>query len=56
VRRLTCDARLVAMIETEQGEVLDVGRKTRSIPCDAADPASKGVSNVSAETQRWWAT
>jgi hypothetical protein len=24
--------------------------------CDDADPASNGVSDVSAETQRWWAT
>jgi hypothetical protein len=32
VRRLACDASLVRIIETEQGEVLDVGRKTRSIP------------------------
>jgi hypothetical protein len=32
VRRLACDASLVGIIETEQGEVLDVGRKTRSIP------------------------
>ena len=32
VRRLTCDASLVRIIETEQGEPLDVGRKTRTIP------------------------
>ncbi len=32
VRRLTCDASLVRIVETEQGEPLDVGRKTRSIP------------------------
>jgi hypothetical protein len=32
VRRLTCDASLIRMVETERGEPLDVGRKTRSIP------------------------
>jgi hypothetical protein len=32
LRRLTCDASLVRIVETEQGEPLDVGRKTRSIP------------------------
>lgn len=32
VRRVTCDASLVRIVETEQGEPLDVGRKTRSIP------------------------
>jgi hypothetical protein len=32
VRRLTCDASVVPVLETEEGEVLDVGRKTRTIP------------------------
>jgi hypothetical protein len=32
VRRLTCDASLIRIVETERGEPLDVGRKTRSIP------------------------
>lgn len=32
VRRLACDASLIAMIEDEQGEPLNVGRKTRTIP------------------------
>ncbi len=32
VRRITCDSTLVQILETEQGEPLDVGRKTRSIP------------------------
>jgi hypothetical protein len=32
VRRLSCDASLLHVLENEQGEVLDVGRKTRSIP------------------------
>jgi Domain of unknown function (DUF222)/HNH endonuclease len=32
VRRLACDASLLRVLETEQGEPLDVGRKTRSIP------------------------
>lgn len=32
VRRLSCDASLVTLIENAQGEPLDVGRKTRSIP------------------------
>jgi 5-methylcytosine-specific restriction endonuclease McrA len=32
VRRLTCDASLVRMLENSEGEPLDVGRKTRSIP------------------------
>ena len=32
VRRLTCDASLLQMLENEHGEPLDVGRKTRSIP------------------------
>jgi Domain of unknown function (DUF222)/HNH endonuclease len=32
LRRLTCDASLVRIVETEQGEPLDVGRKTRTIP------------------------
>jgi hypothetical protein len=31
-RRLACDASLVAIIEDAQGEPLDVGRKTRTIP------------------------
>jgi hypothetical protein len=31
-RRLSCDASLVTIVENEQGEPLDVGRKTRSIP------------------------
>ena len=31
-RRLACDASLVSIIENEQGEPLDVGRKTRTIP------------------------
>jgi hypothetical protein len=31
-RRLACDAGVVTMVEDEQGEVLDVGRRTRSIP------------------------
>jgi hypothetical protein len=31
-RRLACDAALVGVVETEAGEPLDVGRKTRSIP------------------------
>jgi hypothetical protein len=32
VRRLTCDASLIRIVENEGGEALDVGRKTRSIP------------------------
>ena len=32
VRRLACDASIVRVVENEQGEPLDVGRKTRSIP------------------------
>ena len=31
-RRLACDASLVVLIENEQGEPLNVGRKTRTIP------------------------
>ncbi len=31
-RRLACDASLVAIVENEQGEPLNVGRKTRTIP------------------------
>ncbi len=31
VRRLACDARLVTVLENEQGEPLNVGRKTRAI-------------------------
>ncbi|MFV2091189.1 MAG: HNH endonuclease, partial [Pseudomonadales bacterium] len=31
VRRLTCDSALVTMLENDQGEVLNVGRKTRVI-------------------------
>jgi hypothetical protein len=31
-RRLSCDASLISVLENEQGEPLDVGRKTRSIP------------------------
>jgi hypothetical protein len=31
-RRLSCDASLISIIENEQGEPLDVGRKTRTIP------------------------
>ncbi|HKB47734.1 MAG TPA: DUF222 domain-containing protein [Ktedonobacterales bacterium] len=32
VRRLSCDASVVRIVENEQGEPLDVGRKTRTIP------------------------
>jgi hypothetical protein len=32
VRRLACDASIVNVLENEQGEPLNVGRKTRSIP------------------------
>jgi Domain of unknown function (DUF222)/HNH endonuclease len=32
VRRLSCDASLISVLENERGEPLDVGRKTRSIP------------------------
>ncbi len=32
VRRLACDASLVAVLENQRGEALDVGRRTRSIP------------------------
>ena len=32
VRRIACDAGIVPLLENEQGEPLDVGRKTRSIP------------------------
>ena len=32
VRRLSCDASIVRIIEDERGEPLDVGRKTRTIP------------------------
>ncbi len=31
-RRLSCDASLVTLVEDDAGQVLDVGRKTRSIP------------------------
>jgi hypothetical protein len=31
-RRLACDASLIAIIENEQGEPLNVGRKTRTLP------------------------
>ena len=31
-RRLACDASLVSIVENEQGEPLNVGRKTRTIP------------------------
>jgi hypothetical protein len=31
-RRLACDAGVVTMVEDEHGEVLDVGRRTRTIP------------------------
>jgi hypothetical protein len=32
VRRLACDASVVSVVENEQGEPLNVGRKTRTIP------------------------
>jgi Domain of unknown function (DUF222)/HNH endonuclease len=32
VRRLACDASMIRIVETERGEPLDVGRKTRTIP------------------------
>jgi len=32
VRRISCDAGIVPLLEDEQGEPLDVGRKTRSVP------------------------
>jgi hypothetical protein len=31
-RRLACDASIVSVVENEQGEPLNVGRKTRSVP------------------------
>ncbi len=31
-RRLACDATIVGIVEGEDGEPLDIGRKTRSIP------------------------
>src|SRR5271168_232004 len=31
-RRLACDAGIIRVTENQQGEILDVGRKTRSIP------------------------
>ncbi|HEY3519350.1 MAG TPA: DUF222 domain-containing protein, partial [Gammaproteobacteria bacterium] len=36
VRRLTCDASVVGIVESEDGEPLDIGRKTRSIPAAIA--------------------
>jgi hypothetical protein len=36
VRRLGCDASLVAIVEDAEGRILDVGRKTRSIPLSIA--------------------
>ncbi len=30
--RLCCDAKIIPVVEGEQGEVLDIGRKTRTIP------------------------
>ncbi|HEX5462583.1 MAG TPA: DUF222 domain-containing protein [Steroidobacteraceae bacterium] len=41
VRRLACDASLVTIIESEQGEPLSVGRKTRAI-----SPALRRVLNA----------
>ena len=32
VRRLACDASVISIVENEQGEPLNVGRKTRSVP------------------------
>jgi hypothetical protein len=32
IRRLSCDASLLTVLESESGEPLDVGRKTRTIP------------------------
>jgi hypothetical protein len=32
VRRLACDASIVSVVENEQGEPLNIGRKTRSVP------------------------
>ena len=40
-RRLGCDASLVTVVEDEDGEPLDVGRRTRSIP-----PALRRAMNV----------
>ena len=39
-RRLACDATIVGIVEGDDGEPLDIGRKTRSIP-----PRSAGRSN-----------
>ena len=44
-RRLACDASLIRWLETEDGEPLSVGRKTRSIP-PAAGSASKIVERI----------
>jgi hypothetical protein len=32
VRRMACDASIITVLENEEGEPLNVGRKTRSIP------------------------
>jgi hypothetical protein len=40
-RRLACDASVVGIVEGEEGEPLDIGRKTRSIPL-AISRALKG--------------
>jgi len=48
VRRLSCDASLVTLIENSRGEPLDVGRKTRSIP-----PALRRALNARDRTCRF---
>ena len=35
-RRLACDATVIGLVEAEDGEPLDIGRKTRSIPAAIA--------------------
>ena len=48
VRRLSCDASAVLMVRGPSGEVLDVGRKTRTIP-----PAIKRALRTRDTTCRW---
>ncbi|MEX1008187.1 MAG: DUF222 domain-containing protein [Acidimicrobiia bacterium] len=48
VRRLSCDASAVLMVRGPTGEVLDIGRKTRTIP-----PAIKRALRTRDTTCRW---
>lgn len=54
LRRLTCDASLVRIRESEDGEPLDVGRETRTIPPAIRRALHEGDIRVAARADGGW--